>query len=473
MLRELVLKEIHDNMVNLRFVLASAACIVLIVVSVAILEAAYRALERDYRVRVVQQDEFIDRYGHMNRAQWLARAMREPEMFQSLVLGLRSDSDDNNFISNPAAALLPRLDFATIVMVIASLVAVLFTYGSVSGEREAGTLRLMLAAGLPRGTFILGKTIGGMVSMLLPFTIGYLAGILYLVAGAGVPLDGPTAAVFGLILAASWLYVSIFTGLGLFCSSTSSTSAQAVLKGLLGWVLLVLVMPNVSPFLAAQLKSVPSAAWVEQATERITSEERDRILEDRATGMRTSRYADLGDLPHLKKSDIEQRIASDPVFRERYASYSREYEEIVRTVNVEQGEKAGRITDEFRKASEAQERLATLLASLSPAGDLTFLLTRIAGTGIEAENHWARMAAEYDNAYWSFVEARYKSEQAAHPAFGSNDHLDLRGRPRFSYHPEGIGERLQAGLPRLCALVFFVVLFPAAALLSIRRYDVR
>ena len=306
MLRELVLKEIHDNMVNLRFVLASAACIVLIVVSVAILEAAYRALERDYRVRVVQQDEFIDRYGHMNRAQWLARAMREPELFQSLVLGLRSDSDDNNFISNPAAALLPRLDFATIVMVIASLVAVLFTYSSVSGEREAGTLRLMLAAGLPRGTFILGKTIGGMVSMLLPFTIGYLAGILYLVAGAGVPLDGPTAAVFGLILAASWLYVSIFTGLGLFCSSTSSTSAQAVLKGLLGWVLLVLVMPNVSPFLAAQLKSVPSAAWVEQATERITSEERDRILEDRATGMRTSRYADLGDLPHLKKSDIER-----------------------------------------------------------------------------------------------------------------------------------------------------------------------
>lgn len=473
MLRELVLKEIHDNIVNLRFVLASAACIVLIVVSVAILEAAYRALESDYRARVEQQNDFIDHYGHMNRAGWMATPMREPELFQSLVLGLRSESDDKNFVSNPAAAILPRLDFATIVMVIASLVAVLFTYGGVSGEREAGTLRLMLAAGLPRGTFILGKTLGGMISMLLPFTIGYLAGILYLVAGAGVPLDGRAAAVIGLLLAVSWLYVSIFTGLGLFCSSVSATSAQAVLKGLLGWVLFVLVIPNVSPFLAAQLKSVPSAAWVEQSTQRMTSEERDQIVDTRGTALRSTRYGTLGDLPHMKKSEIEQKVASDPVFRERYAAYSREYGEIIRKVNEEQREKANRIFDEFRKASEAQERLATQLASLSPAGDLTFLLTQIAGTGIEAENHWSRSAAEYGSAFWSYVETRYKTEQAANPAFSFNDYLDLRGRPHFSYRPEGIGERVLAGLPHLFALVLFVVLFPAAALLSIMRYDVR
>ena len=61
----------------------------------------------------------------------------------------------------PIAFLLGHLDFVFVVSTVFSLLALLFTFDAVAGEREAGTLRITLANALPRDIFLWSKLIGG------------------------------------------------------------------------------------------------------------------------------------------------------------------------------------------------------------------------------------------------------------------------------------------------------------------------
>ena len=49
---------------------------------------------------------------------------------------------------------LGNLDFLFVVSTVFSLLALLFTFDAVAGEREAGTLRVTLANALPRDVFL-------------------------------------------------------------------------------------------------------------------------------------------------------------------------------------------------------------------------------------------------------------------------------------------------------------------------------
>ena len=63
-------------------------------------------------------------------------------------------SDDSLF------ALFRFIDFTFIVQVVLSLFAILFTYDTINGERESGTLKLAFSNAVPRG--FLGRPVGGL-----------------------------------------------------------------------------------------------------------------------------------------------------------------------------------------------------------------------------------------------------------------------------------------------------------------------
>ena len=62
-----------------------------------------------------------------------------------------------------------KIDWAFVIGYVLSLIALLFTFDSVAGEREHGTLRLMLANPIPRHTVLIGKFLGAFISVNIPF----------------------------------------------------------------------------------------------------------------------------------------------------------------------------------------------------------------------------------------------------------------------------------------------------------------
>ncbi|MEW6510121.1 MAG: ABC transporter permease subunit [Bacteroidota bacterium] len=472
-LRSLVAREILENFLSARFVIMSLVSVALIVTTIFVLTASYEGEHRDYLGRVRQQDQFIDQFGHHNRLGWMSRQMRPPSHLQVLVLGIDRESQQENFISNPVAALLSRLDFSVIVTIIFSLMAMLFSYDAISGEREAGTLRLLLASGASRHSIVLGKFLGGLAGVLIPPSIAALAGFLVIALSPAVQLTAQDFVVFGVLLFGSWLYIAVFVALGILFSARSRTSGQSILKSLFVWVVLVLVIPNISPFLAAELYSIPSAAKIEQETFLITDRERDEILRKRWKEMVSTKYADLNQIIALGRPEIEARLAKDASLRSRYDAYSREYEDLVKQVNLEQRKKAEKVSETFQERSKRQEQLAKTLTSLSPSANFAFVATDLTETGIEAVDHWARQAGEYNRDMWRYAETRYTQEKEKNPAFDWNDYLDLRARPRFEYRPSGVGDRIAATAPNFGVLFLFGFVFLAGALASFQRYDVR
>jgi len=466
-------KELVESFLSARFVISSLVSVLLVTTTIIVLTGSYEEQFHDYQSRVRQQDQFIDQYGHYNRLGWMSRMMRPPSYFQVLVLGIDREAQQDNFISNPVAALLSRLDFVTIVTIIFSLMAILFSYDAISGEREAGMLRQLLAVGASRRSIVLGKFLGGLASVLIPFTIGVLAGLLYIALNPAIQLRGPDFALFGYLLLASWLFISTFFGLGLLFSSTSRTSGQSILKSLFAWVILVLVIPNISPFLAAELYTIPSAAKIEQETSAMMDTERDEILRKKWREMLEVKYPDLKPIVALSRTEIESRIKTDPALRARYDLYSREYEEIITLVNQDQRRKVEKVSETFNERSKSQERLAMILTSLSPAANFVFIATDVSETGIEADNYWGRQSGEYQRQMGQYAEAQYQKEKEKNPAYDSNDYLNLRARPRFTYRPSSFAERFIGTMPQLGVLVLFNLLFLSGAVAAFQRYDVR
>ncbi|RPH38094.1 hypothetical protein EHM92_00955 [bacterium] len=469
----IVRKEILDNLLNQRFAAACIVSVLLMLSSMIVLTSSYIDEWRDYQSRVATQEEFIEHYGHWNRMQWMARQTHMPVHYQALVLGIDREPEQQNFVSNPVSGLFSRLDFVAIVTVIMSLMAILFSYDSISGEREAGLLKQMLSAGAARRSILFGKIFGGIISLLVPFTIGVLSGILYLSVQSGLQLRLADYGAFLTLLAGSFFYISAFFTLGVLVSARSHTSAQALLKALFAWVVLVLFLPNVSPFLAARIYRIPSAAKVNQELVWITSDERDQIVRQRGQELLRSQFPDLVALSSMSRNEVAERLGGDPALKERYARYTSAYDQIISDVNREQRAKADKINEAFEARSKYQEKLATWIASLSPLADFVFLATDITETGISGDNHWIEEARQYNGQIVAFARARYEQEKAKNPAFDSNDYLDMRDRPKFVYHPEALSGRIERVLPQFGILILFGLLFVAFAHVSFLKYDVR
>ncbi len=87
----------------------------------------------------------------------------------------------------PLSSALGNLDFLFVASTVFSLLALLFTFDAVAGEREAGTLRITLANALSRDLFLWSKLIGGYIVFVVPFLVSFLLGLL-LIVSQGFPL---------------------------------------------------------------------------------------------------------------------------------------------------------------------------------------------------------------------------------------------------------------------------------------------
>ena len=62
-----------------------------------------------------------------------------------------------------------KIDWGFVTAIVLSFMGILFTFDSISGEQEHGTLRLMLANSVSRNAVICGKFLGAFFSIAIPF----------------------------------------------------------------------------------------------------------------------------------------------------------------------------------------------------------------------------------------------------------------------------------------------------------------
>ena len=419
-------KEILENLLSFKFAIITIFSMVLILTSIFIMYRDYQLRLENYEILQPESNQPI--------------AIIPPTPLSIFVKGLDESMGRSYEIRfggqvrvgskqqrvNNLFRLFTAPDLLYIVKVIISLCAMLFAFDIISGEKEAGTLRLSLSNNVGRPIIVIGKWIGGFVSLIVPFFIAILLGVILVTLSPQVQMNEENWVKLGTFLLSSLLYLSVFFSLGLFISSITHRPASSLVISLFMWALIVFVIPNLGNILARQFVTIPSVQQLEVKREHIWIKE-------------------VFDLEHnIKPSD-------------RTISKQREaFNKVLNNINSEND----RLIADYRNRFNRLVNLSKTITRFSPSAAFTYLATDIAGTGI-LEEYKLKQAV-----------LRYKDLVYDKPT-DSGGNL-LGDFPAFSFQRSSVKEVINAeGFINMTILIMFNILIFAAAYVAFLRYDVR
>lgn len=476
MLRTLIAKEVRNNILSFRFLVSFVLLFAVVTVTALLLTGDYLKKQDEYARRQVEIERYVKSYAHFNRIGNILRPSQPPVPFQTLIRGLTSDVNIEEFDDDPLPVMFPLIDLTFIVTVLMSLIALIFSYDAVCGEKEDGTLKLMLANGLSRSKVILAKVAGGVMTLVWPFLLSLTAGMIIILLRPRVAWTGPDWGALGLIVLGSVIYVTVFDLIGVLLSSIHRSSSSSIMTSLFVWVLLVLVVPNLSPYVASFVKPAPSRIKIARETERIQDVERDELGRKMAAEKRrelTGRYPVLAE--NLSAAETKLRVAQDPAYRQAYQAAAAEIDKVWAEANRIQGEKAGAIARDLRRREEAQTELSVRISMLSPLAGLTYLATDLSSTGVRNLTHFSALSAIWERAFnEDYRPKKIEALRSKDPSADVwNTAVDMSDAPRFRYTEEGLNGRVRSVLPAFAVLIAAGLVLFAAAYVAFIRYDIR
>ena len=185
MIGTLVRKELLTNLLTLRLGVAVIFSVVLSVLTTFIGTVDYARNVDVYEREIREYEEGLEEVAVYS--QIAPRVVVPPQPLailcrgvvstagQSMWIGLDqvpvsawelAESFDSNFMR-----ILVQIDFATVVALLLSFLAVVLGFDGICGERERGTLKQLLVNPVPRAHVVLAKLLGGMISLWIPFAL--------------------------------------------------------------------------------------------------------------------------------------------------------------------------------------------------------------------------------------------------------------------------------------------------------------
>ncbi|MCP4261555.1 MAG: ABC transporter permease subunit [Planctomycetes bacterium] len=288
MIRHIILKEILENLLSLRFVLSLVLVISLFAASGFVFVGKFTEQSTDYWAETNKNLSGLR--GECSDALYKAAfhkqtIWRKPNSLSFCAEGFEK-SLPNCFITDAFTSDLPQIkgrgnfalphfsniDWVFIISTVLSFVALVLSYDSVSGEREAGTLRLMLSNTIPRHKVLLGKYAGAMLTLAIPLIIGMLVSIIVIILSKDITISGDEWLKILEITILSLLYLSIFVFLGMFVSSRTAHSPNCMVLLLVVWVVLVILLPGGGRIFADIFSQTPTQVELERRLDEVGKE---------------------------------------------------------------------------------------------------------------------------------------------------------------------------------------------------------
>ena len=436
----IVKREILDSMTSVRFALAMLLCLGMTILSFYVSLRDYERRLEEYQFCVRKQD------GH---AVSMNAIYRKPEILSIFSQGLdrklgtmiETRGYGGTYVTFVGATgswsgrqshylkSLAGLDFAFVIRVVFALLAIFLSYHLISGERESGTLKLNLSNPVPRSVIMFGKFCGGVFLLLISLTVSFLIGLLILLFSPIVQLGSEEWIRIGVIYLASVLYLICFFGIGILASSLTRASAISLLVGIVAWICLIFVIPNLTATLAAEIQPVPTKDEMEENVNRLNKSSADHIAELIEAGH------DFWD-PTIQKEEVR---------------FSREIDNF---------------HNDYTNRLHNQAALAQRLSRISPASALNYAAVQLARTDAGTYRNMLKRVGDYTLAFDDFV---LLGRDATH-----EDYARIMGKAEASLDMrQYLDDSLSLATPNVLILFLFSVLLFLTAYLVFMKREVR
>ena len=480
MLLTLIEKEILHHILSVRFVALLLMCLLLIPLTLSINYGNYRQHLVDYQEAV--------KLANIEETTVNPKMPLEPELEVSKLflkptpmsvfanglgdilpsyLGMTRNGITQGppaLVSEPLSYLLGHLDFLFVVGTVFSLLALLFTFDAVAGEREAGTLRITLSNALPRDLFLWSKLIGGYLVFVVSFLVSFLLGLLLLVS-QGFPLGEPEIfpRVIYLMLG-SMLYIGVFFSIGVVISTYLDNSKTALIVAFTVWVFAVLIAPRVGFLTAKFIAPTPTSQsiYLEKTASR---ENYDAELEAKKSEIHKELWA-ARQQNSTASEDTQALVAMG-------MEVGKEVDEHVKPLEAEYRQKievhAAEIDRNYQREKARQEQVGEVLSRVTPTASLIYFATSLTETGKQKRSDYLQTGKRYYDALY----ADLFSKIVDHVSVRTMTHDDIVQitQPPSLDNPT-LGETLRQLMVDMLMLGFFAITLTTVAFLKFFRSDI-
>ncbi|MBZ5565067.1 MAG: ABC transporter permease [Acidobacteriia bacterium] len=342
------------------------------------------------------------------------------------------------------------LDWSFLVGTAFSLLALVFVYDSISGEKSRGTLKLVQTYNVSRNALLFGKLLANLAALLAMLLVGMLVSLLLLMLIGQVGLGAAALARLGLFVVLSAVYLTLFVCLGLFLSAVTHRPATTMVLAAFLWVISIVVLPGVGTLIIQQVRRIPTQNEIEQKSSKVW----DVINEEF----------------HGNSSNWRGREGGKA---DNYA-----WERISIVAQNKRRHMQEEIWLDFLRRKFDQARLVRTIASISPTGLFEYGAESVNGTSVLRDE--ALVAEAY--AYRDVLEQWFRQRDLAdsesvhlfyQPGYLSQKPLEVASIPRFEFREPTVGAGLRDALWRIVTLAGETLVMLFAAVVALQRYDVR
>ncbi|MCL1894152.1 MAG: ABC transporter permease [Holophagaceae bacterium] len=435
MLIHIAKKEIIEHVRSFRFVTAFLFILVTFLVMMLTRHFEYKSKYHDYLLRISAQEEALSKYANYNRIGGIKAPIVPPSPLEIIVDPampiVQGSPMDSSIDDDPFSKVKINMDIIALVGLLGSLLALLLSYDAINREVNEGTIRLLLSSGAPRMKIILGKIAGGSMAAILPIVAIFIILCIWFAIVGGQPWGtSQWMSLLGIFLV-SIIYVMFFYCLGAFVSSVITDHTLSALSCFGIWILFVIVVPVISPYIAKTTVKIPNPVQMQRQINHIYNVERDEAV--RAV------FREL-----LAKGMPEQEISGA-------IDYA--------TINKPFNERVNALTQNYEKAAFTQVMVSVATSCVSPYSAYMLAVEELSCLGIGRFSHLGNVTANWSQLSGEYIKGKYEEARRLNPAHGLGSKLDLSDMPRFNYIDSGITFNYLRALPFI-ALLFFYFLAP-------------
>lgn len=489
MLKHLILKEIREIINNTR-------SLFVLLISVVLIPLGLYVSTKEYEQNKVAYREAERMYEENNKDKksmgFVAEGYIPPSPLSIFSSGLSAYLPDkitmgsqgvwhaeNDYgINNPVALLFGKIDFYYIITIILSLLAFMFTFNSITGEKESGTLRLMAANAVPRWKIIFSKIAGSYSVFLVSFFVGVISGLVLLTLTTSVPvLSGSYLIPFLIIIIISLLFLFVLFNIGILLSIITRNSGASITASLLLWVLIAIIIPKVSPMIAQIIYPIETEEMVNKQKEMKRKEIYTEFDKARGELMATS----------MKENGLNVETFNsfsnwnDPSFLSSRNNYDLKIADIKKKYDDLTNEEIEKIEKDYNSKKQVQQIIAKNISRISPVSCYTYLINDVTHTGLgelkNIESNANKFRLNTESEYFSPMRKDYKEYRIggslSYGYYGDVNKLNIKIPTIQNYQYPALTESLVNNWTDLLLICFYALLFFALSVFQFIKYDVR
>ena len=371
--------------------------------------------------------------------------------------------------------LLGEIDFAFIVAFVLSILAIVFTFSAISGDKESGVLRGILSNAVLRRQALMAKLFGNYIVFLVPFLLSILVALLIVYVSGVIPIFSKE--LFPAVLAMigiSLLFLFTLFNLGLWISALTQSSILSINVLLLLWIVFGLVIPKLSPIIGSVIYPVESYGVFESKKTLLRMD-----IEKEQNKEEMELYESLRAQFHPELRGIGSGGES---WNDINSAYDEQVKPILEKYEQQIISETERLTNDYNMRRNKQNSIAKSISLLSPINSVNNLLTEFSGTGRSEIDNFMQQAKQFQitvkqEVYDKWIHSVYRSGSGGYATstkrVGDFEIKDIPIPELGNYQFVSTANVFQQNWVDIALLGFYCLLFFVCAFVSFLRFDVR